>query len=214
MTTLNHSTNASGVIAVASFGFSAAIRISLAATSMRREFLHAFAQSAEPHFTSLRWTTYERLRDGNARRRTASTTKKILLLHHARGTSRRIPQVRSTSVEDKVCPVGCQMPVGDERRDARGYICQETVQHLQSAKKNTCGSRDNGTKQSEGINGSKRRPLRAVWTKWLNCAGTLQSSLILARMKRTPRRSPLPVITSASKLADFGGNLTPTSQAK
>jgi hypothetical protein len=67
------------------------------------------------------------------------------------------------------------MPVGDKQRVARGYVCQEADQHLQSAKKNTRGSRDDGTKQSEGINGSKRRPLRAAWTRWLNCASTLQS---------------------------------------
>jgi hypothetical protein len=67
------------------------------------------------------------------------------------------------------------MPVGDKQRDARGYICQEADQHLQSAKKNTRGSKDDGTKQSEGINGSKRRPLRAAWTRWQNCASTLQS---------------------------------------
>jgi hypothetical protein len=161
MTTLNHSTNASGVIAVASFGFSAAIRISLAATSMRREFLHAFAQSAEPHFTSLRWTTYERLRDGNARRRTASTTKKILLLHHARGTSRRIPQVRSTSVEDKVCPVGCQMPVGDKRRDARGYMprnrstfTKRQKEHARQQRQRDKAERRNQRKQEKAVAGS------------------------------------------------------------
>lgn len=92
------------------------------------------------------------------------------------------------------------MPVGHKQRDARGYICQEADQHLQSAKKNTRGSKDDGTKQSEGINGSKRRPLPAAWTRWLNCASTLQSRRysILARMKRTLSRSPLPAITLAS----------------
>src|ERR1700740_2225190 len=89
------------------------------------------------------------------------------------------------------------MPVGDKQRYARGYICQEADQHLQSAKKNTRVSRDNGTKQSEGINGNKRRLLRAAWTRWLNCASTLQSGQrhsILARVSR----SPLPAITLAS----------------
>src|ERR1700739_3976185 len=58
---------------------------------------------------------------------------------------------------------GWEMPGGDKQRDARGYVCQEADQHLQSAKKNRRGSRDNGTKQSEGINGNKRKLLRAAW---------------------------------------------------
>ena len=33
------------------------------------------------------------------------------------------------------------MAVGDEQRDAKGVVCQEADQHLQSAKKNTHGNR-------------------------------------------------------------------------
>ena len=57
---------------------------------------------------------------------------------------------------------GCQMPVADEQRDFRGYLCQEADQHLQSAKKNTHGNRDNGTKQSAGISENRRRLLQAA----------------------------------------------------
>jgi hypothetical protein len=51
---------------------------------------------------------------------------------------------------------GCQMPVGDKQRNARGEVCQEADQHLQSAKKNTHGNRDNGTRQSAGTNEGRR----------------------------------------------------------
>jgi hypothetical protein len=67
------------------------------------------------------------------------------------------------------------MLVCDKQRYARGYLCQEADQHLQSAKKNTPGSRDNGIKQSEGINGNKRRLLGAAWTRWLKLRPQLQS---------------------------------------
>ena len=78
------------------------------------------------------------------------------------------------------------MPVGDKQTDARGYRCQEADQHSQSAKKRTRGSRDNRIKQNERIYGSERRPLRAAWTRSLNCASTLRSRerSILARMKQ------------------------------
>ena len=95
----------------------------------------------------------------------------------------------------------CQMPVGYKQRDARGFICQRGDQHLRSAKKSTRGSRDNATKQSEGINGNKKRLVQVVWTEWLNCARTLQSRRghsILARMKPRLSRGPLSAITLAS----------------
>ena len=82
--TLNPSTNANGVIAVASFGISAAIRISPTVRSMPRGCLHAFARSAEPFFTSPRLTTHGRSRHGNAQGRIAISTGKILLQRHAR----------------------------------------------------------------------------------------------------------------------------------
>lgn len=96
---------------------------------------------------------------------------------------------------------GGEMQVGDEQRDARGYVCQEADQHLRNAKKNTRGSRDNGTKRSEGINGNKTRLSRAAWMKWPNCASTPPSRLrysVLARVKGTLRRSPLLAIVLAS----------------
>jgi hypothetical protein len=82
--TLKPSTNANGVTAVASFGITAAIRISLTVSSILRGYPHAFARSAEPYFTSPRLTIIGRSRHGNAQGRTAITTKKLLLLRHAR----------------------------------------------------------------------------------------------------------------------------------
>ena len=86
---------------------------------------------------------------------------------------------------------------------AREYVCQEADQHLQSAKKNTHGNRDNGTKQSAGINENRSRLLLVAWTKWRNSANMRQSRQrysILAEKKRKLKRSPLLGTTSASNL--------------
>ena len=53
-------------------------------------------------------------------------------------------------------------------RGTREYVCQEVDQHLQSAKKNTHGNRDKGTRKSAGINESSRSPWKAVSMRWLN----------------------------------------------
>ncbi len=92
-------------------------------------------------------------------------------------------------------------------KEMPGDICQEADQHLQSAKKKTRGSRDNGTKQSERINGSKRSPLRAAWTRWLNCASTLQSRqrFNLGADERTLSTVPAITLTSSSYFPGLAG---------
>src|SRR5215472_15462994 len=93
------------------------------------------------------------------------------------------------------------MPVGDELRDSGGYLCQEADQHSQSAKRNTPGSRGSGTKQSAGINESRRRLLQAAWTRWPNCVNMLlsrQPFSIFAQRTVALRMSPPPVTTSVS----------------
>src|SRR5262245_7234568 len=86
-------------------------------------------------------------------------------------------------------------------KDSKGYVCQEADQHSQSAKRNTPGNRDNGTKQSAGISENRRRLLQAVWTRWPNCANMPRSKQrfsILAQRTLAPRMSPLAVTTSVS----------------
>src|SRR5215469_2654221 len=93
------------------------------------------------------------------------------------------------------------MPVGDEQQYAGGYVCQKADQHLQSAKKNTHGSRDKGTRQSAGTNEGRRSLWKAAWTRWPNCANMLQnrrrySTLVWRKLKL--RRSPPAVAAPAS----------------
>ena len=96
---------------------------------------------------------------------------------------------------------GRQMPVGDKKRVARGYVCQEADQHLQNAKKNTHGSRDKRTRQSAGNNESKKSLWKAAWMRWLNSGNTLQHRRrysTLVSIKRKLRSSRVPLATSAS----------------
>ena len=77
------------------------------------------------------------------------------------------------------------MPVAADHEIPGGRLCQEDDQHSQSAKRNTRDNRNNGTKQSAGISGNKRKALQAELTRWPNCGNTLQSrqrSSILAQM--------------------------------
>ena len=73
----------------------------------------------------------------------------------------------------KVFRSGCQC-LSAMNEGFQGYLCQEADQHLQSARRNTPGNRDNATKKSDGINESRRRRLQAVWTRWPNCGNILQ----------------------------------------
>src|SRR5215469_13599656 len=91
------------------------------------------------------------------------------------------------------------MPVGDEFTVSGGYVCQKAVRHLQSARRNNHGNRDNATKQTAEINESRRGQSQAAWTRWQNCANTppsRQRYSILAQRTRTLRSIPPPVTTS------------------
>ena len=95
---------------------------------------------------------------------------------------------------------GCQRPVGDEYEILGGIVCQEADQHSQSARRNTRGNRDNGTKQSAGISENRRRPLLVAWMIWPNCAHMLQNRqryLISAQRTLVLQRTPA-VPTSAN----------------
>jgi hypothetical protein len=97
---------------------------------------------------------------------------------------------------------GCEIPVGDHPKDTRGYGCQEADQHLESAKRNKHGNRDNGTKQSAGISANRKRLLPVAWTIWPNSGNMRQSRQrysILAQKKRRLKTTSLPT-TSVSNL--------------
>ena len=91
------------------------------------------------------------------------------------------------------------MPVGDEKQDAGRYLCQEADQHLQSAKKNTHGNRDKGTRKSAGSNEGRRSLWKAVWMRWLNCVNMPQHrqrcSTLVSEETETWRSSPLSMAT-------------------
>src|SRR5215469_1808426 len=110
------------------------------------------------------------------------------------------------------------MPVGNEPRESREYLCQQADQHSQSARRNKHGNRDNGTKQSAGISENRRRPLQAARTRWPSCASTLQSrqrSSISAQLTVTAQRSPLPVTKSPSNgVGEFAKLLDPIDDTK
>src|SRR5262249_14290925 len=59
--------------------------------------------------------------------------------------------------------------VGENKECAGGYVCQEADQHLRSARRNTHGNRDKGTRQSAGTSESRRRRWRRGWIRWVNC---------------------------------------------
>jgi hypothetical protein len=88
-----------------------------------------------------------------------------------------------------------------QRAENRGYVCQEADQHLQSARRNRHGNRDNGTRQSAGTSEKKRSLWKAAWMRWPNCANMLlrrRRYSMLVRRKRTLRRSPRPMAAAAS----------------
>jgi hypothetical protein len=90
---------------------------------------------------------------------------------------------------------------------SRGYVCQEADQHLQSAKKNTHGNSDKGTRQNARINESSRSLWKAVWMRWRNCGNMLQNRRrysTLAQKKLKQSKNPGPMAKSAS---DINGSL-------
>ena len=59
-------------------------------------------------------------------------------------------------------------------KEIRGDTYSKRPFDIYEALRNTRGNRDNGTKQSAGISEKSRNLLPVTWTRWLNCANTLQ----------------------------------------
>jgi len=92
---------------------------------------------------------------------------------------------------------------GCEQRIEGEYLCQETDQPLQSAKRNRRGNRDKRTRQSAGTNEGRRSLWKAVWMRWPNCGNMPQHRRrysTLAWRKLELRRSPRPMAALASEV--------------